>query len=97
MVIPEEREGRMEDDPDLARGADSANETVSTRKAGGVAKPKETPKVIAAMASFIEDLYSVLQYILKNCFWFLFDVVFDAIVSQVKTESIERRFTLHLQ
>ena len=45
MVVPEEREGKMEDDPDLARGTDAANETTSTRKAGGVPKQKETPKV----------------------------------------------------
>lgn len=34
MVIPEEREGRMENDPELERGATAANATVNTRQGG---------------------------------------------------------------
>ena len=60
MVIPEEREGKLEDDPDLARGTEAANTTISTRKAGGVPKPKETQKVcwtcVLHMSMVVEDL-----------------------------------------
>lgn len=34
MVIPEERDGKMEDDPNLARDTTPANATVNTRKGG---------------------------------------------------------------
>lgn len=34
MVIPEEREGRMENDPELERNTAPANATVNTRKGG---------------------------------------------------------------
>ena len=38
MVIPEERDGKMEEDPNLARGATPANLTTNSRK-GAVEKP----------------------------------------------------------
>jgi hypothetical protein len=44
MVIPEEREGRMEDDLDLARGEGQVKET-SSRKGGLKQKEKETQRV----------------------------------------------------
>ena len=34
MVIPEEREGKMENDPNLSRDTTPANATVNTRKGG---------------------------------------------------------------
>jgi hypothetical protein len=34
MVIPEEREGRLEDDPNLSREVTPANATVDTRRGG---------------------------------------------------------------
>lgn len=34
MVIPEEREGKLDEDPALARGVTQANTTVSSRKGG---------------------------------------------------------------
>lgn len=39
MVIPEEREGKSEDDPNLSRGTLPANATVNTRKGGGPVVP----------------------------------------------------------
>ena len=45
MVIPEEREGKTTDAPDLARGAENDNANASTRKGGAAPKPVETPKV----------------------------------------------------
>lgn len=44
MVIPEEREGKTEDDPGLSRDTTPANMTVNTRKGGAMAK-KEQSKV----------------------------------------------------
>lgn len=41
MVIPEEREGKSEDDPNLSRGTLPANATVNTRKGGGPVVPVE--------------------------------------------------------
>lgn len=41
MVIPEEREGKSEDDPNLSRGTLPANATVNTRKGGGPVVPDE--------------------------------------------------------
>jgi hypothetical protein len=35
MVIPEEREGRMDDDPNLSRDTTPANATVKTRGSVG--------------------------------------------------------------
>jgi hypothetical protein len=44
MVIPEEREGRMDDDPNLSRDTTPANATVNTRK-GGLQKSPLQQKV----------------------------------------------------
>lgn len=41
MVIPEEREGKSEDDPNFSRGTLPANATVNTRKGGGPVVPVE--------------------------------------------------------
>ena len=35
MVVPEERDGKLEDDPNLSRDTTPANATVNTRKGGG--------------------------------------------------------------
>ena len=45
MVIPEERDGRHDDDPYLSRDPSSANSTVNTRKAG-YQKPQGPQKVM---------------------------------------------------
>lgn len=44
MVIPEEREGRLENDPNLSRDTTPANATVNTRK-GGLPEKQEQHKV----------------------------------------------------
>ena len=44
MVIPEEREGKTEDDPVLSRDTTPANDTVNSRK-GGIQAPKQQKKV----------------------------------------------------
>ena len=44
MVVPEEREGKLEDDPTLSRDATPANETVNTRK-GGLGAPQVQQRV----------------------------------------------------
>lgn len=36
MVIPEEQDGKLEDDPNLSRDTTPANATVNTRKGGAV-------------------------------------------------------------
>ena len=43
MVVPEERDGKLEDDPNLNRDATPANVTASTRSGGK--KPTQTRKV----------------------------------------------------
>ena len=44
MVIPEEREGKTDDAPDLARDSTPANATTNTRK-GGV-NEKQVPRKV---------------------------------------------------
>ena len=44
MVIPEEREGRMDNDPHLSRDTTPANSTVNTRR-GGIEKELVPQKV----------------------------------------------------
>ena len=44
MVIPEEREGRMEDNLDLARGEGQVKEAGNSRKGGLKGKEKETQR-----------------------------------------------------
>ena len=41
MVIPEERDGKLEDDPNLSRDTTPANATVNTRKGGAPQAPTE--------------------------------------------------------
>lgn len=60
MVIPEEREGRMEDDPTLSRNAAPANATVNTRK-GDAASNNVVQKVIVDMREFRSELPSLLH------------------------------------
>ena len=44
MVIPEERDGRLEGDPELSRDTTPANATVNTRQ-GGLQVPAKPRKV----------------------------------------------------
>ena len=41
MVTPEEREGRLENDPNLSRSVTPANATVNTRKGGQESGPEQ--------------------------------------------------------
>lgn len=58
MVIPEEREGRNDDNLDLMRG--SAQEVNNTRK-GGAEKQQQVAKVIVDMREFRSELPSLLH------------------------------------
>lgn len=60
MVIPEEREGKMEDDPNLARDTTPANATVNTRK-GGLHLTQSQQKVIVDMREFRSELPSLIH------------------------------------
>ncbi|XP_041359609.1 DNA repair endonuclease XPF-like isoform X2 [Gigantopelta aegis] len=59
MVIPEERDGKMEDDPNLARGTTPANATTNSRK-GAVEKPVQK-KIIVDMREFRSELPSLVH------------------------------------
>ncbi|XP_071117720.1 DNA repair endonuclease XPF-like [Haliotis cracherodii] len=59
MVIPEERDGKLEDDPNLARGTTAANETVSSRKGGTVKEVQQ--RVIVDMREFRSELPSLIH------------------------------------
>ncbi|XP_064605253.1 DNA repair endonuclease XPF-like [Liolophura sinensis] len=59
MVIPEERDGKAGDAPNLARDSTPASETVSSRK-GAVEKPQEQ-RVIVDMREFRSELPSLIH------------------------------------
>ena len=42
MVVPEEREGKMEADPNLSRDTTPANATANTRKGGQTSSPGQS-------------------------------------------------------
>ncbi len=46
MVIPEEREGKLPEDPSLARDLTPANQTVSSRKGGLQSLPSVKPRQV---------------------------------------------------
>ncbi|XP_074643083.1 DNA repair endonuclease XPF-like isoform X2 [Tubulanus polymorphus] len=60
MVIPEDREGKVDDDPSLARGSKPANATVNTRK-GGLTQPEVQHKIIVDMREFRSELPSLIH------------------------------------
>ncbi len=66
MVVPNEREGRNDDNLDLLRGSDKASDLIlpsnlSTRKGGGGNDLKTPPKVIVDMREFRSELPSLLH------------------------------------
>ncbi|PIK43490.1 putative DNA repair endonuclease XPF isoform X3 [Apostichopus japonicus] len=63
MVVPEEIEGKSEDDPQLSRGATPASDqSTSTRKGGAQAPPiTEQQKVIVDMREFRSELPSLIH------------------------------------
>lgn len=60
MVIPEEQDGKLEDDPNLSRDTTPANATVNTRK-GGVQPSSVQQKVIVDMREFRSELPSLIH------------------------------------
>ncbi|XP_062593307.1 DNA repair endonuclease XPF-like [Saccostrea cucullata] len=60
MVIPEEREGKLEDDPNLSRDTTPANATVNTRK-GGAPQVSTQEKVVVDMREFGSELPSLIH------------------------------------
>nr|XP_022317869.1 LOW QUALITY PROTEIN: DNA repair endonuclease XPF-like [Crassostrea virginica] len=60
MVIPEERDGKLEDDPNLSRDTTPANATVNTRKGGAPQAPTEQ-RVIVDMREFGSELPSLIH------------------------------------
>lgn len=60
MVIPEEREGKMEDDPNLSRDTTPANSTVNSRK-GGLHQTQSQQKIIVDMREFRSELPSLIH------------------------------------
>ncbi|KAK2179590.1 hypothetical protein NP493_480g01020 [Ridgeia piscesae] len=59
MVVPEERDGKLEEDPNLGRDATPANVTTSTRSGGK--KQTLTRKVIVDMREFRSELPSLIH------------------------------------
>ena len=60
MVIPEEREGKMEEDPNLAREVTPAGAIPNTRK-GGQTTTASQKKVIVDMREFRSELPSLIH------------------------------------
>ncbi|XP_078274426.1 DNA repair endonuclease XPF [Rhinoraja longicauda] len=61
MVVPEEREGRNDSNPDLARGAGLSSAETDTRKAGGQAQKKEQHRIIVDLREFRSELPSLIH------------------------------------
>ncbi|KAJ8306066.1 hypothetical protein KUTeg_016611 [Tegillarca granosa] len=59
MVVPEEREGKMENDPNLERNMTPATKTVNTRVGGGESSTQQ--KVIVDMREFRSELPSLIH------------------------------------
>lgn len=65
MVIPEEREGKMDDDPNLSRditpaNATVANNTINTRKGG--LQTKSQQKVCILVCNVVTVKYMLSEY-----------------------------------
>ena len=60
MVIPEEREGKMEEDPNLTRDVTPAGAVPNTRK-GGQSSGISQKKVIVDMREFRSELPSLIH------------------------------------
>ena len=56
MVIPEEREGRHDTDPNLVRDMRSPSEEVNTRK-GGIVKQPEQQKVVYKYFQILQSAF----------------------------------------
>ena len=61
MVIPEERDGRLQNDPNLARDTTPANATTNTRKGGVVEGMKQASRVVVDMREFRSELPSLIH------------------------------------
>ncbi|XP_067912356.1 DNA repair endonuclease XPF isoform X2 [Heterodontus francisci] len=61
MVIPEEREGRDDLNPDLARDVAPPTATMDTRKAGGQVQRKEQHRIIVDIREFRSELPSLIH------------------------------------
>ncbi|XP_076323334.1 LOW QUALITY PROTEIN: DNA repair endonuclease XPF-like [Tachypleus tridentatus] len=61
MVVPENRDGKTFDHPDLIRDVTPANQTVNTRKAGGAVQSTVQQKVIVDLREFRSDLPSLIH------------------------------------
>ncbi|XP_075422255.1 DNA repair endonuclease XPF [Ascaphus truei] len=61
MVIPEEREGRDDTNPDLQRDATSASTSSDTRKAGGQQQKNVQHTIIVDMREFRSELPSLIH------------------------------------
>ncbi|XP_045159646.2 DNA repair endonuclease XPF-like isoform X1 [Mercenaria mercenaria] len=61
MVIPEEREGKMENDPNLTRDATPAGAKANTRKGGQPGQNQSQNKVIVDMREFRSELPSLIH------------------------------------
>ncbi|XP_072337890.1 DNA repair endonuclease XPF [Scyliorhinus torazame] len=61
MVIPEEREGRDDLNPDLARNAGPPTAITDTRKAGGQVQKKEQQRIIVDIREFRSELPSLIH------------------------------------
>ncbi|XP_013404181.1 DNA repair endonuclease XPF-like [Lingula anatina] len=61
MVIPEEREGRLQNDPSLSRDPKSTNASSSTRKGGVEPEPPVQQKIIVDMREFRSELPSLIH------------------------------------
>ncbi|XP_032896201.1 DNA repair endonuclease XPF isoform X2 [Amblyraja radiata] len=61
MVVPEEREGRNDSNPDLARGGSLSSAETDTRKAGGQAQKKEQHRIIVDLREFRSELPSLIH------------------------------------
>lgn len=62
MVVPEEREGKSEDDPNLSRGTLPANATVNTRKGGGPVVPVQQRVVKSSELITIQNQEELMSY-----------------------------------
>ncbi|KAK6192721.1 hypothetical protein SNE40_004145 [Patella caerulea] len=60
MVISEQSDGKLEEDPELERGTTSANATTNSRKGGLPSQPKNR-KVIVDMREFRSELPSLIH------------------------------------
>ena len=78
MVVPEEREGKMEEDPNLSRDTTPANATANTRK-GGQKESQGQSKVRNFVRNLIDDSSHVHVFIIHGVHTYLLTFLFDFI------------------